>query len=70
MELQKGSTDITANGSSSSRFQGMAYPRLRRIGSEEVFEFEVSDDKIEVVWILPGFAHNIISLSKSEDWLQ
>lgn len=70
MELQEGSTDITANGSSSSQFRGMAYPRLRRIDSEEIFEFEVSDDKIKVVYILPGFAYNIISLSKSEDWLQ
>lgn len=39
----------------------------RKIGSEEVFEFEVSGDKIEAVHMLPGYTHNIINLSKTEN---
>ena len=38
----------------------------RRIGSDEVWEFEVSGNKIEVVHMLPGFTHNIINLSDTE----
>lgn len=38
----------------------------RRIGSDEVWEFEVSGDKIEAVHMLPGFTHNIINLSDTE----
>ena len=39
----------------------------RRIGSDEVIEFEVSGDKIEAIHMLPGYTHNIINLSDSED---
>ena len=39
----------------------------RKIGSEEVLEFEVSGDKIEAVHMLPGYTHNIINLSDTED---
>ena len=39
----------------------------RKIGSNEVIEFEVSGDKIEAVHMLPGYTHNIINLSDSED---
>lgn len=38
----------------------------RKIGSKEVFNFEVSADKIEAVHMLPGYTHNIINLSKTE----
>lgn len=38
----------------------------RKIGSNEVFEFEVSGDKIEAVHMLPGYTHNIINLSDTE----
>ena len=38
----------------------------RRIGSDEVWEFEVTGDKIEAVHMLPGFTHNIINLSDTE----
>ena len=38
----------------------------RRIGSNEVWEFEVSGEKIEAVHMLPGFTHNIINLSDTE----
>ena len=37
----------------------------RRVGSDEVLEFEVSGDKIEAVHMLPGFTHNIINLSET-----
>lgn len=39
----------------------------RKIGSDEVIEFEVSGDKIEAVHMLPGYTHNIINLSDKED---
>ena len=39
----------------------------RRIDSGEVLEFEVSGDKIEAVHMLPGYTHNIINLSDTED---
>ena len=41
--------------------------RMRKIDSEEITEFEVSGDKIEVVQMLPGYTHNIINLSKDKD---
>lgn len=41
--------------------------RERKIGSDEVLDFEVSGDKIEAVHILPGYTHNIINLSETED---
>ena len=39
----------------------------RKIGTDEVIEFEVSGDKIEAVHMLPGYTHNIINLSDTED---
>ena len=39
----------------------------RRIGSDEVIEFEVSGNHIEAVHMLPGYTHNIINLSKTEN---
>ena len=39
----------------------------RRIGSDEVLRFEVSGEKIEAVHMLPGYTHNIINLSDTED---
>jgi UDP-2-acetamido-2,6-beta-L-arabino-hexul-4-ose reductase len=39
----------------------------RKIGTDEVIEFEVSGDKIEVVHMLPGYTHNIINLSQTEN---
>ena len=40
---------------------------MRRIGSDEVLRFEVSGDKIEAVHMLPGYTHNIINLSDTEN---
>lgn len=39
----------------------------RRIDSDEIIEFEVSGEKIEAVHMLPGYTHNIINLSDTED---
>lgn len=39
----------------------------RKIGSDEVIEFEVTGDKIEAVHMLPGYTHNIINLSETEN---
>ena len=39
----------------------------RRVGSDEVLNFEVSGDKIEAVHMLPGYTHNIINLSDTEN---
>ena len=39
----------------------------RRIGTDEVREYEVSGDKIQAVQMLPGFTHNIINLSQTEN---
>lgn len=39
----------------------------RKVGTDEVIEFEVSGDKIEAVHMLPGYTHNIINLSDTED---
>ena len=46
---------------------GRALIQQRRIGSEEVLNFEVSGEKIEAVHMLPGYTHNIINLSDTED---
>ena len=39
----------------------------RKIGTNEILEFEVSGNKIEAVHMLPGYTHNIINLSKTEN---
>ncbi len=39
----------------------------RRIDSDEVLNFEVSGEKIEAVHMLPGYTHNIINLSDTDD---
>ncbi len=41
--------------------------RERKIGTGEIIEFEVSGDKIEAVHMLPGYTHNIINLSDTEN---
>ena len=46
---------------------GRGLIQQRRIGSDEVLEFEVSGAKIEAVHMLPGYTHNIINLSDTED---
>ena len=39
----------------------------RKIGSDEIIEFEVSGDKIEAIHMLPGYTHNIINLSETDN---
>ena len=41
--------------------------QLRKIGSDEVLNFEVSGDRIEAIHMLPGYTHNIINLSDTQD---
>ncbi len=41
--------------------------QLRKIGTEEVLSFEVSGDRIEAIHMLPGYTHNIINLSETEN---
>ena len=41
--------------------------RERRIGSDEVIEFEVSGDRIQAVHMLPGSTHSIVNLSETEN---
>ena len=45
---------------------GRARIRERKLGSDEVLEFEVSGEKIEAVHMLPGYTHSIINLSDTE----
>ena len=46
---------------------GRGLIRERKIGSDEMFEFFVSGDKIEAVHMLPGYTHEIINLSDTEN---
>lgn len=46
---------------------GKALIRQRKIGTEEVLDFEVSGEKIQAVHMLPGYTHNIINLSDTQD---
>ena len=46
---------------------GRGLIQMRKIGSDEVLNFEVSGEKIEAVHMLPGYTHNIINLSDTED---
>ena len=46
---------------------GHGLVQLRKIGTDEVVSFEVSGEKIEVVEMIPGYTHNIINLSDTED---
>lgn len=41
--------------------------RQRKIGTDEIIEFNVSGDKIEAVHMLPGYTHSIINLSQTEN---
>ncbi len=46
---------------------GYGLIQLRKIGTDEVLNFEVSGDKIEAIHMLPGYTHNIINLSETEN---
>ena len=46
---------------------GQGLIQQRKIGSDEVLNFAVSGEKIEAVHMLPGYTHNIINLSDTQD---
>lgn len=46
---------------------GHARIEQRKIGTDEVLVFDVSGEKIQGVYMLPGYTHNIINLSDTED---
>ncbi len=46
---------------------GKGLIEMRKIGTDEVLEFEVSGEEIKAVHMLPGYTHNIINLSDTED---
>ena len=46
---------------------GRGLIQMRREGSDEILEFEVSGAEIQAVHMLPGYTHNIINLSDTED---
>ena len=47
--------------------KGHALIQERKIGTDEVIEFDVSGDNIQAVHMLPGYTHNIINLSDTEE---
>ena len=47
--------------------KGHGLIQMRKEGTDEVREYEVSGDKIQSVIMLPGYTHNIINLSDTED---
>lgn len=46
---------------------GKALIQQRKIGSDEIMEFEVCGEKPQVAHMLPGYTHNIINLSDTQD---
>ena len=46
---------------------GKGLIQQRKVGTDEVLNFEVSGEKIEAVHMLPGYTHNIINLSDTEN---
>ena len=46
---------------------GKGLIQMRQLGSDRVLEYYVSGDQIEAVHMLPGYTHNIINLSQTQD---
>lgn len=46
---------------------GQALIQERKIGTDEIMEFQVSGENIQAVHMLPGYTHNIINLSDTQD---
>lgn len=46
---------------------GRGLIQQRKLGTDEILEFYVSGDSIQAVHMLPGYTHNIINLSETED---
>jgi UDP-2-acetamido-2,6-beta-L-arabino-hexul-4-ose reductase len=47
--------------------KGHGLIEMRRVDDDEVLRFEVSGEKIEAVQTLPGYTHNIVNLSDTEE---
>lgn len=47
--------------------KGKALIEMRNVNDDKVIKFEISDEKIEAIHMLPGYTHNIINLSDDED---
>ena len=47
--------------------KGEGLIRMRKTDSDEIWEYRVSGDRIQVVEILPGYTHSIVNLSETED---
>ena len=47
--------------------KGEGLIQLRKLGSDEIVEFRVSGEKLQAVEMIPGYTHNIINLSETED---
>lgn len=47
--------------------KGTALIQERNLHSNEVIEFQVSGEKLEAIHMIPGYTHNIINLSDTED---
>ena len=47
--------------------KGHGLIRMRNLKDNEIEEYEVSGEKIQGVWMKPGWTHNIINLSETED---
>lgn len=47
--------------------KGHGLIQLRKEGTDEVLNFEVSGDRIQVIEMIPGYTHNIVNLSDTED---
>ena len=46
---------------------GQGLIQMRKIDSDEVLNYEVTGDKIQAIHMLPGYTHNIINLSETEN---
>ena len=46
---------------------GKGLIQMRKVGTDEVLNYEVSGDRIQAIHMLPGYTHNIINLSDTED---
>lgn len=46
---------------------GRGLIQLRKEGTDEVWSYEVSGDRIQAVYMLPGYTHNIINLSETDN---
>ena len=47
--------------------KGHGLIQLRRIGTDEIINYEVNGDEITIVDMIPGYTHNIINLSETEE---